>query len=103
MSPAAKNAVYAKQLEAYDRLVATNSKVERKGATVPYTAVNGNMFSYLSKSGVLALRLPDEPRQAFVANFKAKLCEQYGACRKSTWRCPTRCSTTRRGSSSSSR
>ena len=39
-------------------MVATNPKVERKGATVPYTSVNGHMFSYLSKEGNLALRLP---------------------------------------------
>jgi hypothetical protein len=48
----------------YEKLVATNPKIERKGATVPYTSLNGNMFSYLSKAGKLALRLPTEPREA---------------------------------------
>ena len=33
----------------YEKLVATNPKVERKGDTVPYTSLNGRMFSYLSK------------------------------------------------------
>ena len=46
------------KLELYKKLVATNPKVEQKGATVPYTSVNGHMFSYLSKEGRLALRLP---------------------------------------------
>ncbi|HWY45931.1 MAG TPA: hypothetical protein VNX70_01020 [Bryobacteraceae bacterium] len=39
------------KLELYEKLVATNPKVERKGATVPYTSLNGHMFSYLSKEG----------------------------------------------------
>ena len=62
----------------YDELVATNPEVERKGATVPYTAVNGNMFSYLSPAGTLALRLSPEERQAFMRKYKAKLCQAYG-------------------------
>lgn len=62
----------------YDKLVATNPKVERKGATVPYTAVNGNMFSYLSKEGKLELRLPEGERDAFLKKYRAKLTEAYG-------------------------
>jgi hypothetical protein len=62
----------------YERLVATNPNVERKGATVPYTSVNGHMFSYLSKEGQLALRLPPEEREKFLKRYKAKLCEAYG-------------------------
>src|SRR5271170_1214120 len=64
--------------ELYEKLVATNPKVELKGATVPYTSVNGNMFSYLSKEGKLELRLPAEERDAFLKKHKAKLCEAYG-------------------------
>ena len=52
--------------------------VERKGATVPYTSLNGHMFSYLSKEGKLALRLPAGEREAFLKKYKAKLCEAYG-------------------------
>lgn len=62
----------------YDKLVATNSHVERKGATVPYTAVNGNMFSYLSKSGEMALRLPAAERETFLRKYKTRLCDAYG-------------------------
>jgi hypothetical protein len=68
----------ADKLALYEKLVATNPKVERKGATVPYTSVNGNMFSYLSNEGKLELRLPAEERNAFVKKYKAKLCEAYG-------------------------
>jgi hypothetical protein len=66
------------KLVLYEKLVATNPRVERKGDTVPYTSLNGNMFSYLSKEGKLALRLPAEVREAFLKKHKAKLCEAYG-------------------------
>src|SRR5580700_5334362 len=66
------------KLALYEKLVATNPKVERKGATVPYTSLNGHMFSYLSKEGKLALRLPPEDREAFLQKYKARLCEAYG-------------------------
>src|SRR6202040_2120888 len=69
---------YADKLALYEKLVATNPKVERKGATVPYTSLNGHMFSYLSKEGKLALRLPAGDREAFLKKYNAKLCDAYG-------------------------
>ena len=75
--PAAGTAPPGK-LALYEKLVATNPKVERKGDTVPYTSLNGHMFSYLSKEGKLALRLPPEERETFLKKYKAKLCEAYG-------------------------
>jgi hypothetical protein len=74
----AKPPVSSDQLAFYEKLVATNPAVERKGATVPYTSLNGHMFSYLSKEGKLALRLPVGEREAFLKKYKAKLCEAYG-------------------------
>jgi hypothetical protein len=65
-------------LDYYEKLVATIPDVERKGATVPYTSVNGNMFSYLSKEGKLELRLPSGEREAFLKKYKAQLCSAYG-------------------------
>ena len=70
------------KLALYEQLVATNPDVERKGATVPYTSVNGHMFSYLSKEGKLALRLPEEDREAFLKQYKARLCEAYGVVQR---------------------
>ena len=61
----------ADRLELYERLVATLPGVERKGATMPYTSVNGHMFSYLSKEGKLELRLPAETREAFMKKYFA--------------------------------
>jgi len=50
-------------LEWFERLVAANPEVERKGATMPYTSVNGHMFSLLTKDSGVALRLPDGDRE----------------------------------------
>ena len=68
---------YVKNLQFYEKLVATNPAVERKGATMPYTSRNGHMFSLFTKEGQLALRLPTEKRDAFLKRYKTRLCEQY--------------------------
>jgi hypothetical protein len=73
---------YAAKLALYEALVATNPKIERKGATMSYTSLNGHMFSFLTKEGTLALRLPKEEREAFLEKNKTKLCVQYGAVMK---------------------
>jgi hypothetical protein len=78
MAKAAVGAAPLDKLELYEKLVATNPKIERKGATVPYTSLNGHMFSYLSKQGKVALRLPAGEREAFLKKYKARLCEAYG-------------------------
>jgi hypothetical protein len=70
--------VTADKVALYDKLVATIPSAVRKGATVPYTACNGHMFSYLSKAGTLALRLPEDTREAFLKKYKTTLCKQYG-------------------------
>ena len=54
-----KTDVPARTLELYDRLVATNPDLKRKGKTMPYTSLNGHMFSFLTKEGMLALRLKE--------------------------------------------
>jgi hypothetical protein len=71
-------AVPSDKLALYEKLVVTNPNVKRQGATVPYTSLNGHMFSYLSKEGKLELRLPAGEREAFLKKYKAKLCEAYG-------------------------
>lgn len=72
----------ADKVALYERLVATNPRVERKGATMPYTSLNGNMFSFLMKNGRVGLRLPEAEREAFMKKYKAKLVEQYGIVQK---------------------
>lgn len=80
--PAESGGIPPEKLELYDRLVATIPGVERKGASMPYTAVNGNMFSFLTKEGTLALRLPVAERRAFLEEHNTSLVEQHGAVMK---------------------
>ena len=51
MVKTAAGAAPSDKLELYEKLVGTIPNVKRKGATVPYTSLNGHMFSYLSKQG----------------------------------------------------
>jgi hypothetical protein len=66
----------------YDKVISAVKGVERKGDTVPYTSLNGNMFSYLTKEGALALRLPKDAIEGFLTKYKTKLCEAYGIVQK---------------------
>jgi hypothetical protein len=70
------------KLEMYDRLIATNPNIKRKGATMPYTSLNGHMFTYFSKSNSLGIRLPKEVREAFLEKYNSSLFESYGAVMK---------------------
>jgi len=77
-----KPEVAADKLALYDKLIATVPGAERKGASVPYTSINGHMSSYLSKTGTLSLRLPEEAREPFLKKYKTTLCTQYGIVQK---------------------
>ena len=66
----------------YDKLLASHHHAERKGDTVPYTSLNGNMYSYLSKDGFLALRLSPAGREAFLEKYKTTLVYAYGIIQK---------------------
>jgi hypothetical protein len=63
----------------YERVVGAMDGVERKGDTMPYTSLNGHMFSVLHKDGTVALRLPAAEREAFLEKFKTTLSSQYGS------------------------
>jgi hypothetical protein len=62
----------------YEALIATLPGVERKGAKLPYTSLNGNMFSILSARGVMGLRLAKGDREAFLTDHGAALYADYG-------------------------
>lgn len=74
--------LHSDKLALYEKLVATNPNLERKGAAVPYTAINGHMSSYFQKDGKLALRLPAAEIPAFLKKYKTKLCDAYGVVQK---------------------
>ena len=71
-----------RNLELYEKLVATNPEVERKGDTMPYTSVNGHMFSLFTKDDQLTLRLPPAELEKFLKKYKTKLSIQYGMVMK---------------------
>jgi TfoX/Sxy family transcriptional regulator of competence genes len=77
-----KSEVPADELALYQKLVATRPDVELKGAKMPYTSVNGHMFSFLTPAGTLALRLPTGAREAFLEKYEASLCVQHGRVMK---------------------
>ena len=68
----------AEAIALYQKLVATHPKAELKGATVPYTSLNGHMFSALHKDGTVALRLPSPQRESFLKKYKTTLAAHYG-------------------------
>jgi hypothetical protein len=70
------------KLEMYSELLAGFPDIEVKGANMPYTSHNGNMFSFLDDKGELALRLSEEDRNSFITKFKTKLFERHGTTLK---------------------
>ena len=82
MSPKEKRNVPGDKQAWHDKLLATNPKIERKGAANPYTSLNGHMFTYLNPAGTLALRLPEKEREEFLKKYKTTLFEAYGAVMK---------------------
>lgn len=73
---------YRVNLKNYTQLIETNPDVDRKGASMPYTSLNGHMFSFLSKEGIVALRLPKGDRETFLEKYDTELCVQYGSVMK---------------------
>jgi hypothetical protein len=70
------------KIEWYNQLVASHPGAVRKGATIPYTSLNGHMYSMFTKDDVVGLRLPKEAREKFLEKYKTKLVEQYGIVQK---------------------
>ncbi|HWW21470.1 MAG TPA: hypothetical protein VNZ06_11735 [Steroidobacteraceae bacterium] len=73
---------YLRKLRLYELAIAMVPGLVRKGASVPYTAVNGNMSSYLHPRGEVALRLAEQQRKEFLKQYKARLFEAYGIVQK---------------------
>jgi TfoX/Sxy family transcriptional regulator of competence genes len=82
MSGKKESGSYAGRRAIYEKLVATNPSIVRKGDTMPYTSLNGNMFSLLAKDGSLGFRMSQEDRNEFLAKYKSGLMEQYRAVMK---------------------
>ena len=73
---------YDQRLKLYDQLVDSMPEVQRKGKTMPYTSVNGHMFSLFTGEAELAIRLPSADREQFLEDYDTELCVQYGSVMK---------------------
>jgi TfoX/Sxy family transcriptional regulator of competence genes len=69
------------QVALYDKVIATNPAIERKGDANPYTSLNGNMFTLLHQQK-LAIRLAEDEREKFLKKYKTTLFEAYGTVMK---------------------
>jgi hypothetical protein len=69
------------KLALYDRLLAAAGDLVGKSIVASaYTAVNGNMFSMISKYAVVGIRLPDAERAAFIDRYQTTI-----FCADSDW------------------
>jgi hypothetical protein len=74
--------ISAEVLERYRQLISSQPDIELKGAAMPYTSINGNMFSFLSPDGALNLRLSQTDLAAFLADHKTEQTIQHGVVLK---------------------
>jgi hypothetical protein len=72
-------------LDAFRRMVAGVEGVEMKGAAAPYTSINGNMYSAMSKASRIGLRLPKKELEAFIAKHDTELFEPFPGFRQKTY------------------
>ncbi len=79
MASKEQDSSYEIRLSLYEKLIATSPEITRKGNAYAYTSHNGHMFSLLSPSGELGLRLPKDEREHFLQMFEAALFESHGA------------------------
>ncbi|HAW18717.1 MAG TPA: hypothetical protein DCX14_00905 [Flavobacteriales bacterium] len=61
-----------KNLDHYERLVEQFPSVTRKGKTMPYTSLNGHMFSFLDKEGKVSIRFSDAELEIFLEKYSTE-------------------------------
>lgn len=67
-------------VELYRAAIDTQPDIELKGGQkLPHTAVNGYMYSSLTKDGRMGIRLSDDDRAVFLAEHDAIPFTNYGA------------------------
>lgn len=73
MSPK-KTSAPPERVKLYEQLLAAVEGIDAKSNFgSAYTAVNGNMYSVISKHGVVGIRLPEPDRSAFLADYETTL------------------------------
>ena len=73
MATKKKPSVPPDKLELYERLVEAAGIDSKSNFGSAYTAVNGNMYSMISKYGVVGIRLPDDEREAFIDEHNTEM------------------------------
>ena len=58
-------------LAGFDLMIAAVPGVVRKGATMPYVSVNGNMYAMINKANVIGLRLDRDDLATFLQAYGA--------------------------------
>ncbi|MEQ8904321.1 hypothetical protein [Ekhidna sp.] len=74
----AKSLASEETFKLYSDLLATVG-LEQKGKNMPYTSMNGNMYSFVTKEGYVAIRLSEEDKQEFMDRYNAGPAISYGA------------------------
>ncbi len=69
----------AASFELYSLVVARTDNVDLKGATMPYTSLNGHMTSFLDRTGSVGLRLAPDDRRRFIDQYQTEIAEQHGS------------------------
>jgi hypothetical protein len=64
-------------LAAYRRMLNAVPGVEWKGAARPYTSLNGNMYSAISRDDIIGLRLSKSDLKSFMEKYDTTLFEGY--------------------------
>lgn len=74
MAAKKKTSVPLDKLRLYERLIAVTDGAETKSNFgSAYTAVNGNMYSMISKYGVVGIRLPEADIKAFLDKYRSTM------------------------------
>ncbi len=69
-----KTSVPPDKLALYEKLIDAVSEVDMKSNFGSgYTALNGNMYSMISKYGVVGIRLPEDERTAFLERYDTEI------------------------------
>ena len=74
----AKSAATEETLQLYANLLASIG-LEQKGKNMPYTSMNGNMYSFVAKEGYVGIRLGKNDFDEFIRKYGAKQAISYGA------------------------
>lgn len=74
MAKKEKKSIPVEQLKQYEKLVESIPELEIKSNFgFPYTSIHGHMFSLLSKSGYVGIRLPIQERKTFLEKYNSTL------------------------------